>query len=108
MFDSHPNVISWASESIEINYQDPFTGKWRRYYPDFFVMYMDKDNVKHGEVIEVKPLNQTLAEAAKSRKNRQEQILNTAKWKAAIAWCARQGLKFRIMTEAQIYRTPGK
>lgn len=106
--DQHPNVIQWASESIKIPYQDPMTGKWRQYIPDFLIVYVDKNGKKHGEIIEIKPLSQTLAEKAKSKRDREALVLNQAKWAAAQAFCRRQGLTFRVMTEAQLYRQPGK
>ena len=105
--DSHPNIVEWASESIKIPYQDPFTGKLRTYIPDFFIVYLDKNGMKHAEIIEIKPLSQSIPEAARSRKDQEAVLLNEAKWKAAYRWCIAQKIKFRIMTEAQIYRQGG-
>ena len=42
--DEHPNVAKWASESIKIPYRHPFTGKYTVYVPDFFVVYVDKND----------------------------------------------------------------
>lgn len=107
--DSHPSVLQWASESIKIPYQHPLTGKWHQYIPDFFIVFMDKDGKKHGEIIEIKPLSQSIPEAAKSRKAKEIYIINQAKWAAAVEWCRRQGLRFRVMTENQLYKTsPGR
>jgi len=30
-------------------------------------------------------------------------VLNMAKWEACRAWCQRHGMKFRILTEEDIY-----
>ena len=62
MLDEHQGVQNWASESIQIPYRDPLTGKYTVYVPDFFVVYVDKNGNKHAEVIEVKPESQTRLE----------------------------------------------
>lgn len=103
VFDNHPNVEQWASESIQIPYVSPFDGRWHKYIPDFLVVYTDKNGKKHGEVIEVKPSTQTHPELARSKRDKEAIILNQAKWQYAIEWCKKQGLEFRIMTEEQIY-----
>jgi len=104
VFDSHPSVVGWASEPIQIPYQDPSSGRWRAYIPDFLLVYIDAKGVKHGEVIEVKPARQTLESAAKTKRDRAAIAINTAKWQAAQAWCSNSGLRFRVMTEAEIFR----
>ena len=107
--DEHPGVESWASESIQIPYKDPFTGKASIYVPDFFVVYIDKNKKKHAEVIEVKPANQTLRESVgKSRYNQEQYIKNMAKWEAANAWCKQKGVKFRVVNEGDIFHQGSK
>ena len=104
--DQHPNIQKWSSESIKIRYEDPFQpGKIRNYIPDFFIQYVDKNGASHAEIIEIKPMTQTLPEAAKSRKDQEAVVLNDAKWRAAYAWCQANGVKFRIMTEQQLYKS---
>lgn len=103
--DQHPNVLSWASESIKIPYQHPLTGKWHQYIPDFFIIYVDKNGKKHGDIIEIKPMSQTVEEAARSKRDKAAFVVNQAKWKAAMEWCRKQGLNFRVMTEQQLYRS---
>lgn len=105
--DQHPYVEQWASESLKIQYQDPFTGKIRNYIPDFFILYTDKNGGKHAEVIEIKPLSQSIPEAARTQKDLDAITLNEAKWEAAYNWCRSNGVKFRIMTEKQLYRQAG-
>jgi hypothetical protein len=106
--DQHPNIIQWASENFQIPYQHPLTGKWHRYIPDFFIVYLDKEGQQHGEVIEIKPMSQTVMELARTSKAQEIVLVNHAKWKAALAWCRTQGLTFRIMTAEQLYRTNKK
>lgn len=102
--DQHPSIIQWASESIQIPYQHPVTGKWHRYIPDFLVLYEDKNGKRHGELIEIKPMSQTIVEAARTRKDKEAVLVNTAKWQAAEKFCASKQLKFRIMTEYDLYQ----
>jgi len=106
--DQHPYILQWASESIKIPYQDPFTGKLRNYIPDFMILYViPSTGQKRFEVIEIKPLSQSIPEAARTRKDQEAFILNEAKWKAAYAWCRANGATFRVMTEQQLYRQAG-
>jgi len=109
MLDEHPGVINWASESIQIPYRDPFTGKYTIYVPDFFINYSDKDGKSHAELIEVKPASQTLREkVGKSQYNQQQYIKNMAKWEAATAWCRQKGIKFRVVNEGEIFHQGAK
>ena len=103
-FDLHPNIMEWASESLQIPYRNPFTNKNTVYIPDFFVKYLDKDNKIHAEIIEVKPLKETVLEKARTKKDKMSVALNTVKWQAAQAFCKKTGLTFRIMTEEQLFR----
>jgi hypothetical protein len=109
MLDEHPGVENWASESIQIPYRDPLTGKATIYVPDFFINYVDKNGKKHAEVVEVKPANQTLREnVGKSRYNQEQYIKNLAKWEAANAWCKQKGIKFRVVNEGDIFHQGNK
>jgi hypothetical protein len=109
MLDEHPGVENWASESIQIPYRCPLTGKYTIYVPDFFVVYNDKKGGKHAEVVEVKPESQTVLEkVGKSRYNQEQYVKNMAKWEAANAWCKQQGLKFRVVNEGDIFHQGAK
>lgn len=104
MLDEHPGVEKWASESVQIPYRDPLTGKYTIYVPDFFISYVDKNGKKHAEVVEVKPASQTLREnVGKSRYNQEQYIKNLAKWEAANAWCKQKKIKFRVVNESDIF-----
>ena len=106
--DEHPGVQSWASESIQIPYRDPLTGRSTIYVPDFFVVYVDKNKTQHAELIEIKPLNQmTLENAGKNNYNRAQVVKNMAKWEAANNWCKQQGIKFRVINENDIFHQGG-
>ena len=109
MLDEHPGVEKWASESIQIPYRCPLTGKHTIYVPDFFIVYSDKNGSRHAEVVEVKPASQTfINQTGKSQYNQQQYVKNMAKWEAANAWCKQQGVKFRIVNESDIFHQGGK
>jgi hypothetical protein len=107
--DNNPSIENWASESIKIPYKDPLTGRNTIYVPDFLIVYIDKNQKKHAEVIEIKPKNQTVLEAVGKNPSRQaEYVKNMAKWQAAQAYCKRFGLKFRVVNEQDIFHGASK
>ena len=102
--DKDPRILKWASEAIKIPYKDPFTGRNTVYVPDFFIQYADRNGVMQVELIEVKPQSQTLFEkAGKNRNNQLQWAKNQVKWRAAQNWCSRQGIKFRVLTENDLF-----
>jgi hypothetical protein len=101
--DNNPSILQWASESIHINYKNPFTNKATIYVPDFFIVYVDKSGAKRAELIEIKPSTQSTLESAKSVKDQAAAVLNMYKWQAAQAWCKSQGIAFRVVTENDIF-----
>ena len=100
--DNHPNIIGWASEPCKIPYLNPLTQKMSVYIPDFLIVYMDKNGQKHSEIIEVKPSTQIL-ENAKRKNDKLAAVVNASKWHAAQVYCERMGMKFRVMTEENIF-----
>lgn len=103
VLDNDPAVLQWASESIKIPYLHPITGKLANYIPDLLIVYLNKDMKQVAEIIEIKPLKETLDEFAKSKKDLLALAINKAKWEAAKAYCATNGLLFRVMTEEQLF-----
>lgn len=103
VLDAHPNVTQWASESLSIPYMHPLTGKWTFYIPDLMIVFTDKNGAKRAELIEIKPAKETYPDQAKSKKDKLSQAVNQAKWAAAVAWCAKHGLTFRVLTEDQLF-----
>lgn len=108
VLDRHPNVTQWASESISIPYENPLTGKWTFYIPDFLIVFTDKTGTKRAELVEVKPAKEAFVERAKSKRDKLVLAVNQAKWKAAVAWCHKNGITFRVLTEDQLFHNPGK
>lgn len=103
MCDNHPSIINWASESVRIPYMNPLTGKSTFYVPDFFIVYQDKNGQNHAEVVEVKPSKEMTFENARSQRDKLAVIVNHAKWTAAYEWAKRNGIKFRIVSENEIF-----
>ena len=106
--DTNENVLQWASESINIPYRNPLTGKQTIYVPDFLVMYKDRGNQVKAELIEIKPKKQSVIESKASARDRAAVAVNYAKWDAAMKWCKRQNLTFRVVTEDDIFRNGSK
>lgn len=92
---------------MRIPYRNPFTGKDTVYIPDFLIMYQDKTGKKISEVIEVKPKGQASLLEARSQQEKAAVVLNLAKWQAAEAYCKKLGLKFRIVTESDLFNKYG-
>ena len=72
--DLNENILEWASEEFWIPYLDPTTNRVRRYFPDFFIKYKDKDDNIRRSVIEVKPMRETLQPKATKGKSRKTMI----------------------------------
>ena len=107
--DLNENIIEWASEEFWVPYLDPTTNRVRRYFPDFFIKYKDKNGDIRRSVIEVKPLRETKkpqATKGKSKKTMLNESItyakNQAKWKAAKEFCEDRKLEFKIMTEKEL------
>jgi hypothetical protein len=101
--DNNEKILQWASESIQIPYRNPLTGKQTIYVPDFFIIYQDKLGQKKAELVEIKPKKQTMLEEKMSVRDRAAVIVNSAKWAAASAWCKRNSISFRVVTEDNIF-----
>lgn len=102
--DTNESVQKWASEAVQIPYRDPLTGRNTIYVPDFFIQYIDKHNKMHVELIEIKPASQAILErVGKNKYNQAQFIKNQAKWASANIWCKQQGIKFRIVSENDLF-----
>lgn len=107
--DNNPSIQQWSSEPLKIPYQDPLTGKHTVYVPDFLISYVDKNLKKHVELIEIKPVKQTLKErVGKNPYDQAQFVKNQAKWAAASNWCKQNNIKFRIINENDIFHNPTK
>lgn len=102
--DKNKNVLQWASEAIVIPYMHPLTGKRTNYIPDFLVVYENKHGQQRAEIVEIKPKKQSLIESKMSAQSKLVVAVNHAKWQAANAYCKRNGLLFRVITEDDLFR----
>lgn len=110
--DSSKAVLKWGSEEIKIPYLkpiiDPVTGraslKPANYFPDFVVVYQDKEGNVQTEILEIKPLKESLQEKAKTDRDKMALAVNIAKWKAAEAFARANGMKFRVITEQSLFK----
>ena len=106
-FDIDPNVIWWSSEETVIPYRSPVDNRIHRYYVDFTARLNKPGGGTRTVLIEVKPYKQTqppiITEGKKKSRKYVNEVMtwgvNTAKWKAARAYCKDRGFEFMIMTE---------
>lgn len=110
--DNNSGVIKWSSEEIIVPYFDEATKRWRRYFPDFYVV------VKQGsgtltQLIEIKPFKECSppVKSPTAKTNRRyikeslTYVTNQCKWKAAESYCADRNWKFKVITEKDLNLT---
>ena len=106
--DNNENVIEWGSEELQIPYKSPVDKRTHRYFPDFYIKYINKEGQVIREIIEVKPHKQLFPPKEPKRKSKRffsevtTYIINQAKFSAAREYCEDRKLKFRILTEKEI------
>jgi hypothetical protein len=101
--DATPAVVRYASEEIAIPYLHPFDKKVRRYFPDFLVVYKDKNGNLQTELIEVKPYRECVVTPKTKDPEKMVIAVNHAKWEAAEKFCQLNGLKFRVLHEKNMF-----
>ena len=104
--DENPAVLQWASEAVSIKYRHPLTHRVTNYVPDIFMRYRDQHGTVHTEIIEIKPRKQSVIEGRMTERDRIIVAINQAKWQAARAFCQKNSLVFRVLTEDQMFRKP--
>lgn len=100
--DSSQLVAKWVSEPkmLNITYISPIDRRLHQYWPDFLVQYHSGE----VELLEIKPLKESVAEQAKSMYDKLSLIKNIAKWKAAEVFANSIGARFRVITEQELFR----
>jgi len=101
--DTNDHILQWASESVQIPYRHPLTGKQTIYVPDFLITYRTRNNTMRAELIEIKPKKQSVVESKMSSRDRAVVAINYAKWDAATKWARQNGLVFRVITESDMF-----
>ena len=72
--------------------------------PDFLIVYVDANQKRHTEVVEIKPSTQTTMESARSYQDKLSVAINMAKWAAADNWARANNMRFRVVTEYDIFK----
>ena len=106
--DNNENIIRWSSEELKIPYVSTVDKKIHYYYPDF-VFEAKKEQTIVTYMIEIKPKKQTIEPIQRKNKKTylQESLqfeINTCKWKAAQAFCNKNGWVFKILTEDDLFK----
>ena len=102
--DLNEDIIAWASEELPIRYYNPLDKKFHRYFPDFIIKTVNNEKF----IIEIKPHRQSTPPKTPKKKTKSymresyEYIKNQAKWKAAMAYCEDNNMKFKIITEKEL------
>lgn len=100
--DENPLIVMWTSEEVVIPYFSAVDQKTHRYFVDFMIRVI-KPGSDMKYLIEIKPHEQTQPPTKPRSKTYQEQVkayvTNQEKWRAAAAWCKKNGAEFAIMTE---------
>lgn len=108
--DGNPNILEWNSEEVAIPYVKPTDSKVHRYFPDFWIKYKNKNGEVIQEIIEIKPAKQTASPTKVGKRKNQQLIesityaINIAKWQAATQFCNKYGMKFRLLTENELFK----
>ena len=105
-FDTNPNVMAWASESIVVPYYNSVDNKVHKYYVDLIAAIKGDNGEIQKYLIELKPHSQTQP-PIQSNKKKSSTVLyenlmyhqNQCKWKSATEYAAKQGMKFVVLTE---------
>lgn len=116
MCDLSDTILKWNSEPLKIKYLNPIDNKYHNYLVDFYCEILQKDTIKKY-LIEIKPKSQ--AELPEKYKNiklekltkRQKEIyerciktilVNKYKWLYAEEYAQRNGIEFKLLTEAEL------
>jgi|TARA_B100001094_G_scaffold325199_1_gene379143 hypothetical protein len=108
--DNNPSIIEWGSEEIIIPYRSPIDKRVHRYFPDFYIKYVNAKGQVIREIIEVKPKKQLSPPKEPKRRTQRylkevaTYVVNQAKFKAANEFCHDRKYGFRILTEDHLVK----
>lgn len=107
-FDETKSVVSWGYEIVSVPYM--FNGGNHNYFIDIYAEIMNKKGTVDRYLIEIKPKKQVTPPKNSPRRNqanfRKEMAVyqqNSAKWRYAEAYANNNNMKFKILTEEQIF-----
>ena len=96
-------VLEWSSEEYAIPYWSPVDSKIHKYYPDFYIKYIDLRGDAVDKIIEIKPKAQTIKPREKFWRMYKTYQINEAKWNSAIEFCTENNMQFQILTEDHLF-----
>ena len=96
-------VLEWSSEEISIWYRSPADSKMHRYYPDFWIKYINLRGEIREKLIEIKPKAQTRPPKYMHGSAYKTYQINDAKWRSAIKYCREDDMQFQILTEDHLF-----
>ncbi|MCX8008232.1 MAG: head completion protein [Patescibacteria group bacterium] len=106
--DASSKVVEWGSETVVVPYLSPKTGNIQRYFVDIYAKIIDRDGKVRKYLIELKPYKETIPpktmkDTPKYRERLLNYYVNVAKWKAAAEAAEKNGMKFIVITEKELY-----
>lgn len=108
--DGNPHILRWSSETIAIPYIKPTDGRIHRYYPDYWIEYINKEGEIIQEILEIKPKSQAGGKAV-GRMTMYEKVqyaINCSKWESCKNFCDQRGIVFRVLTEEDLFHSAKK
>lgn len=107
--DESKQIIRWSFEPIKIPYLSPVDGKVHKYIPDFLLEVRKNKTEVEVIMVEIKPEKQT-KEPTVGKKRKKTYVaealtyeVNKEKWISAKKFCDENGMKFRILTEKDLF-----
>ena len=104
--DKNPNILKWASEELAIPYYSTVDNRNHKYYVDFIIEVLEKDNQVKTHLVEIKPYRQSSEPKQTQKKSKRtflkemkNWMINTSKWKAATDFAKQRNWDFKIITE---------
>jgi hypothetical protein len=102
--DRNDNILEWSSEEVIIPYICATDNKPHRYFPDFWVKKRRKDGKIEEQLIEIKPLNETVPPRKYKNKERYIRemmtfVKNQSKWRAAKEYCRKKNWEFIVISK---------
>lgn len=112
--DLNESIVKWSSEPVGIDYYSPIDEKLHKYYVDFYIKIKLEDETEEEWIVEIKPENQrtkpvfegymTTRKLKSYNDKLKTYIINQAKFRAAIKWAAKRGLKFKVIDENFLFK----
>ena len=97
--DNTSAIYRCGVELIRILYKDPIKNKMSFYVPDAYIEYLDDLKRVRKVLIEIKPLKETSLKETSTCYDKLMVAKNSMKWAAAIQYCKKRGIEFKVMHE---------